>query len=226
MFIGHWAPAFAAAAYSKRAPKLGTLFIAGQLVDWGFFALATVGVEHMRIEPGATAMNPLDLYHMPYTHSLLGSAIWAIVFMGVLLIARREMTTALIGGLVVLSHWFVDLLVHRPDLTFAGGESKIGFGLWNYPAIAIALELGITLAAFLWYIRKSKGPVMPPWILLALLLAMQSINWFGPEPQSAGIGLYLTALASFAIAAWVASWVGTTRRHINDRGLAGASPPR
>ena len=226
MFIGHWAPAFAAAAYSKRAPKLGTLFIAGQLVDWGFFALATVGVEHMRIEPGATAMNPLDLYHMPYTHSLLGAAIWAIGFAAILLLARREMTTALIGGLVVLSHWFVDLLVHRPDLTFAGGESKIGFGLWNYPAIAIALELGITLAAFLWYIRKSKGPVMPPWILLALLLAMQSINWFGPEPQSAGIGLYLTALASFGIAAWVASWVGTTRRHISDRGLAGASPPR
>ncbi|MXP46736.1 hypothetical protein GRI43_04915 [Altererythrobacter luteolus] len=226
MFIGHWAPAFAAAAYSKRAPKLGTLFIAGQLVDWGFFALATVGVEHMRIEPGATAMNPLDLYHMPYTHSLLGSAIWAIAFVVVLLLARRELTTALIGGLVVLSHWFVDLLVHRPDLTFAGGDSKIGFGIWNYPAIAIALELGITLAAFLWYVRKTKGPVMPPWILLALLLAMQSINWFGPEPQSAGIGLYLTALASFGIAAWVASWVGTTRRHISDRGLAGASPPR
>lgn len=226
MFIGHWAPAFAAAAYSKRAPKLGTLFIAGQLVDWGFFALATVGVEHMRIEPGATAMNPLDLYHMPYTHSLLGSAIWAIGFAAILLLARREMTTALIGGLVVLSHWFVDLLVHRPDLTLAGGESKIGLGIWNYPAIAIALELGITFAAFLWYVRKTKGPVMPPWILLALLLAMQSINWFGPEPQSAGIGLYLTALASFGIAAWVASWVGTTRRHISDRGLAGASPPR
>ncbi|MGB7374735.1 hypothetical protein [Pontixanthobacter sp.] len=74
MFIGHWAPAFIAAAASKRSPKLGTLFIAAQLVDWGFFLFATVGLERMRIEPGITAMNPLDLYHMPYTHSLLGCA--------------------------------------------------------------------------------------------------------------------------------------------------------
>src|SRR3546814_11338379 len=73
MFIGHFAPAFAAAAISPRAPRLGTLFIAGQLVDWGFFALAILGVEKMRIEPGATVRVPFDLFYMPYPHSLLGS---------------------------------------------------------------------------------------------------------------------------------------------------------
>lgn len=45
MFVGHWSAAFVAAAAHKRAPRLGTLFVAAQLVDWGFFALATVGVE-------------------------------------------------------------------------------------------------------------------------------------------------------------------------------------
>lgn len=226
MFIGHWAPAFIAAAASKRSPKLGTLFIAAQLVDWGFFLFATVGLERMRIEPGITAMNPLDLYHMPYTHSLLGSAGWALAFVIVLLMMRRELVTALIGGAVVLSHWFVDLLVHRPDLTLAGGEDRFGFGLWNYPVAAIALELGITIAAFLWYVSRSKGPVMPPWILLAFLLLVQSINWFGPPPTEAGPALYLTALASFGLAAWIASWVGTSRRHSDDRGLAGGGPRR
>lgn len=226
MFIGHWAPAFAAAAVSKRSPKLGTLFIAAQLVDWGFFLFATVGLERMRIEPGATAMNPLDLYHMPYTHSLLGSAVWALGFVIVLLLLKRELVTALIGGAVVLSHWFVDLLVHRPDLTMAGGETRYGMGLWNHPAIAISLELGITLAAFLWYVAKSNGPLLPPWILLGFLLLVQAINWFGPEPTETGLALYLTALASFGIAAWIASWVGTNRRHIHDRGLAGGGPRR
>ena len=57
MFIGHWAPALLAAAASPRAPKLGTLFVAGQLVDWAFFAFTIVGVEKMRITPGITAMN-------------------------------------------------------------------------------------------------------------------------------------------------------------------------
>ena len=34
----------------------------------------------------------------------------------------------------VLSHWFLDLLVHRPDLPLAFGESrKVGFGLCSAP---------------------------------------------------------------------------------------------
>lgn len=226
MFIGHWAPAFLAAAATKNSPRLGTLFIAAQLVDWAFFLFAIVGVEKMRIEPGMTAMNPMDLYHMPYTHSLLGTVIWAVLFLGILLLAKRQLVTAGIAALVVLSHWFVDLLVHRPDLTLAGGEQRYGFGLWDNPALAITLELGITLAAFLWYIKRTKGPFMPPWILLAFLLIIQSINWFGPQPTEASIGMYLSALISFGLAALIAYWVGTTRRHIDDRGLAAASRRR
>lgn len=220
MFIGHWAPAFAAAAASKRAPKLGTLFIAAQLVDWGFFALAMVGIEKMRIAPGATAMNPLDLYYMPYTHSLLGSAMWALGFALLLLVLRMGRTAALLGGLVVLSHWLLDLLVHRPDLTLSGGESRIGLGLWNLPWAAITLELAITLAAFWWYLRRTKGPLVPPYILLALLLGMQAFNWFGPEPRDANIAFYLTGLFAFGIAALVAAWVGSTRWHKREVGLA------
>ena len=72
MFIGHWAPALAVAA-RKPAPTVATLFVAAQLVDWAFFGFLLVGVEHMRVSPGISAMNPMDLYHVPYTHSLLGS---------------------------------------------------------------------------------------------------------------------------------------------------------
>ena len=226
MFIGHWAPAFAAAAISKKSPSLGTLFIAAQLTDWGFFLFAIVGLEKMRIEPGITAMNPFDLYHMPYTHSLIGTLGWAALMLVILLLLRRQFVTATIAALVVISHWLVDLLVHRPDLTIAGGEARYGLGLWNYPAAAIALELGITLAAFVWYLRRTKGPVMPPWILLAFLLVIQAISWFGPQPTEANIALYGTALLSFGLAAWIASWVGTTRRHVTDRGLAGGGPRR
>ena len=46
MFIGHYGPAFLAAT-SRRAPKLGTLFIAAQLLDFGFFGLMLAGVEHI-----------------------------------------------------------------------------------------------------------------------------------------------------------------------------------
>ena len=170
MFIGHFAPAFAAAAVSPRAPKLGTLFIAAQLVDWAFFGFAIVGIEAMRIDPSATAMVPYDLYHMPYTHSLLGTGVWAVIF-GLLVFAiLREASAGILAALVVASHWLLDFVTHRPDLTLAGGDSVYGLGLWNLPFIAIPLELSITLGAFYWYVKRTRGPVGPPIILLVLLL--------------------------------------------------------
>ncbi|MEM6584455.1 MAG: hypothetical protein AAF692_01745, partial [Pseudomonadota bacterium] len=98
MFIGHFAPAFVASALGPRAPALGTTFLAAQLVDWAFFTFAILGVEKMRIEPGATVMVPYDLYFFPYTHSLLGAAIWAVVFALIILIAQRNALAGLLAG--------------------------------------------------------------------------------------------------------------------------------
>jgi len=218
MFIGHWAPAFAAAAISPRAPKLGTLFVAAQLVDWCFAILAIVGIEKLRIVPGITVMNSMDLYHMPYTHSLLGSVIWAAGFALIILILQKNFVGALIAGAVVVSHWFLDLLVHRPDLTLAGSPPPMGLGLWNYPFIEIPLELGITVGAFIWYVRRTRGPIMPPMILMALLLIFQAASWFGPQPTQVGPLLYLAGMATFGVITFFTYWVGTTRRHKRQRG--------
>src|SRR6185295_10264453 len=119
MFIGHYAPAFVAAT-SRRSPRLGTLFVAAQLIDISFFSLLLLDVEHLRLVPGATKMNPMDLYDMPWDHSLLGAAGWALGFALLLRLASRSWAASAIGAAVVLSHWFIDLLVHRPDLTLAG----------------------------------------------------------------------------------------------------------
>ncbi len=212
MFIGHWAPAFAAAAASPKAPNLAVLFIAAQLVDWAFFAFAILGIEHMRIVPGITVMVPFDLYDMPYTHSLLGGLFWAGGFAALVWLATRNRTGSLIAGLVVLSHWFLDFLVHRPDLTLAGHPPKLGLGLWNHPPIEITLELAITFGALAWYARVTSGPMWRIWVLAALLLAMQAINWFGPPPTEVGMELYLSALAAFALATVAAGCLGRNRR--------------
>ncbi|BDI61028.1 hypothetical protein [Qipengyuania nanhaisediminis] len=223
MFIGHFAPAFIAAAAFSRGPKLGTYFIAAQLVDWAFFTLAIVGVEKMRIVPGITAMNPLDLYFMPYTHSLAGTAAWALGFGIVIALWHRDSLAGLLGALVVASHWLLDWLTHRPDLTFAGAGEAYGLGLWNFPEIAIPLELGITLFAFAFYMRRSRGPAAQPVLLLAVLLVMQAVNWFGPEPGAANVFFYLQALVAFAIPTALAVWVGRNRYFTQRGGLAAAS---
>lgn len=220
MFIGHWAPALAAAAASPKAsPRLGTLFVAGQLTDFAFFTFALFGIERMRIVPGITTMNQLDLYHMPYTHSLVGSVGWGLAFAILIFALTKDRFASMIGGLVVVSHWFIDLLVHRPDLTLWGSPPKLGFGLWNHPAIAMPLELIITFGALAWYAKRTRGPVLPVAILGLALLAMQMINWFGPPPVVAGPELYLSGLAAFTVASAIAWWVGTTRHH-KKAGLA------
>jgi hypothetical protein len=206
MFIGHWAPAMVAAT-RKDAPSLPVLFIAAQLVDWAFFLFLMFGIEAMRVTPGISAMNPMDLYHMPYTHSLLGCAVWAAGFGALIYAFSRNRAAAIIAALVVLSHWFLDLLVHVPDLTIAGSAPKLGFGLWNHWAIEMPLELVLTFGALWIYARKAKPKTVPLLTLGAFLLALQAFNWFGPVEPVVTIGTSLLALFAYGIITLASWWV-------------------
>jgi len=210
MFIGHFAPALIAATH-RKAPPLPVLFIGGQLVDWAFFGLLLTGVEQMRIAPGISAMNPMDLYHMPYTHSLLGCLIWAAAFGALLFALKRDWTGAAIGAAVVLSHWFLDLLVHVPDLTLLGSPPKLGLGLWNYPMVEMPLELGVTFGA-LWLYGRATGGARPGlWGLAVVLLALQAINWFGPQPDMVNASTTWLAWFGFGLATLAAFWADKGR---------------
>lgn len=220
MFIGHFAPAFIAAAVSPERPRLGAMFVAGQLVDWGFFTFAILGIEAMRIDPQASVMVPFDLYHMPYTHSLLGAAIWAAAFLAVIGIYRRSLRLGVLAGLVVLSHWLLDFVVHVPDLTLDGTPPKLGLGLWNMPWVAIPLELGLTFGAFAFYLLRTRGPAGPPLVLAGVLLALQLVNWFAPVPAEAGLFVYIQALVAYALLTVIAAWVGENRWFRRRGGLA------
>jgi len=110
--------------------------------------------------------------------------------------------------------------VHVPDLTIDGTPPKLGLGLWNYPWIAMPLELGLTLAAFAFYLSRTRGPSGPPLVLLGVMLLLQAINWFAPHPAAAGMFLYLQALIAFALLTGVAAWVGENRWFRRRGGLA------
>jgi uncharacterized membrane protein (UPF0136 family) len=213
MFIGHFAPAVAAAVH-KDAPSLPILMFAAQLVDWAFFGLLIIDVEKMRVTPGISVMNPMDLYHMPYTHSLVGSAGFAVLFGLLVWLMTRERAGALIAALVVLSHWFFDLLVHIPDLTIAGRQPKLGLGLWNHPAIEMPLELAITFGA-LWLYGRARKPRPALLVALAgLMLALQVVNWFGPVEPDVTPGTSLLAFFAFGLITLTAWRVARTEaRH-------------
>lgn len=212
MFIGHYAPALVAAARPKAA-GLGTLFVAAQLVDIGFAVLLVPGIEAMRIVPGITAMNPMDLYHMPYTHSLLGAVLWAVLFGLLVWAATRRRVAATGAALVVLSHWLLDLVVHIPDLTLYGAPPKLGLGLWDHPYAAMPLEIALIGGAIAYYARCTRAPTgnFRLALLVILLLALQAIDWFGPKEPVYSSAIPATMLIAYTMIAAVAAWAGANR---------------
>jgi len=145
MFAGHYSAAFATKSAVPRVP-LWTVLLAAQLVYilWVLFVLG--GLEHARLVPELPS-NPLDLYDMPYTHSLVATLVWSVV---AFVAARRalglERSGVLAVAAAVASHWLLDLLVHRPDLPIGFGV-KAGLAMWNHPVPEYLLEVGLIVVS-------------------------------------------------------------------------------
>lgn len=219
MFIGHYAPAFVAAGL-KRGPRLGAMFVAAQFVDIAFFLFVLGGVEHMRETPGWTVMNAGDFYHMPYTHSLIGTLGFAALWAVIVRLRRGSWPLAWAGAAVVASHWLLDLLVHAPDLTLLGAGRRYGLALWNDPQVAMPLELGMLAIAIVFYASRTRALGWRGHLslatLIAALIAVQLVNWLTPQPpvtiDPVPAATPLTALAAYGVLALLAWWVARTRR--------------
>jgi len=147
MFVGHYSASIAAKAIAPRIP-FWLLVIAAQFVDifWALFVLG--GVEHVRIDT-SLASNHLDLYHMPFTHSLAATFGWALIAFALVRLLpgiKLRLKASMLVALVVASHWFLDLIVHRPDLAITS-DLKVGFALWDRPLVSFLLEVGLVAGA-------------------------------------------------------------------------------
>lgn len=200
MLAGHYTTAFVAKAASPRTP-LWTLLLAAQFVDVLWVLAILTGVEHARLDP-SLASNPLDLYHMPYTHSLAGTLLWAAVaFAGSRVLLRLETGASLLVTAVVTSHWFLDVVVHRPDMTIAGGDAKLGFALWNLPLAAYLLEMMLVAASVSMAMRscvRSESSRRAWLLLLGGLLFVQTAAAFGPAPEAL-TGIVLSTLSIYVL---------------------------
>jgi hypothetical protein len=207
VFLGHFAVAFAA---KKAAPdvSLGTLFIAAQLADllWPVFFL--LGLETFEIRPGITAATPLEFTHYPYSHSLIALLGWSAALGGVyVLLGRGRMKAALVIASVVMSHWLLDVVAHRPDMpvTISGAE-RLGLGLWNSIPATLAVESALFAVGLILYTRTThavdRAGRLGLWVLVGLLIAIFAGATLGPPPQSkmavpaAGFAMWL--LVAFA----------------------------
>lgn len=202
MFIGHFAMGFGAKKYAPTV-SLGILFLACQLADFIWPNLVLLGIESVEIEPGITAMTPFNFIHYPYSHSLIALLLWASLFGALYAFLTRVGTrAAIVIGVLVLSHWILDVVTHRPDMPITLSDATlIGAGLWNYPVVAVSLELLLFAGGVLLYARHTK-PLNRKghigfWGLVIFLLVVYVANLAGPLPPSA------TAVAWSAQALWL-----------------------
>jgi membrane-bound metal-dependent hydrolase YbcI (DUF457 family) len=209
VFLGHFAIAYGA---KRLAPQtsLGTLFAAADLPDlvWPWLLLA--GVERASIVPGDTAMTPLRFDSYPISHSLATLVGWGLAFAAVHFWRRRRPSDAVVLFALVISHWLLDVVSHRPDVPLWPGGPRLGLGLWNSMPATIALELvlfgtGLGLALSATRARDRIGR----WGfagLAVLLLLIYGANALGPPPPSIQAVAWTGALGGplfVILAAWI-----------------------
>jgi hypothetical protein len=186
MFIGHFGAAFAA---KKAVPSvsLATLIFSAQWLDLLWPGLLLMNLEKVMIEPGNTKVTPLHFAYYPWSHSLLLVFGWALLIGVVHYIFMRNRRAATIIGLLVISHWILDLFMHRPDLPLYPGNSPLlGLGLWNSLTLTLILETFLFVSGVFLYLQvtrpKNKRGVYGFWTLVVLLYGIYLVNLFGPPP--------------------------------------------
>ncbi len=212
MFIGHFAVGLAGRRLTPRV-SLGTWFLSVQWLDLVWPLLLLTGLEQVRIDPGNTAVTPLDFYDYPITHSLVAVLVWSIVFGGVFYARRLDLLAALLLGAGVASHWFLDALTHRPDLPLWPGGPVVGLELWRSVPLTVTIETAMFAAGVLLYVKATR-PLdrtgrIALWSLVGFLYAIYLANVFGPPPPSIG-GLEGGALAAWLLVPW-AYWIDRHR---------------
>lgn len=213
MFIGHFGLGLGA---KRAAPtvSLGALFLACQFADLLWPALSLLGVERFAIEPGATVVTPLNFISYPYSHSLLALFVWGAVLGGVYAAVTRSRAVAAVTlALLVMSHWVLDVITHRPDMPLTPfGPERYGLNLWSSLRWTLVAECGIFAAGVWLYTRATKARdkvgTIAFWGMVLFLSAVMIANVFSPPPPS------VTAVAWTAQAMWLlVIWGAWIDRH-------------
>ena len=213
MFVGHFALGFAAKRVTPRV-SLAVLFAAAQLADLLWPVLVAFGLEQVRIDPGNTAFTPLDFVSYPYSHSLLLLVVWGITFGWLYRLVTGDGRAFPVIAALVVSHWVLDFVTHRPDMPLYPGGPKLGLGLWNSVPGTMAVELTMYAAGLWVYFRATRArDKTGRWAFLSLAVFL-AIAYFanvsGGAPPSV-VALYSTAIAGGIILTVWGWWVDRHR---------------
>jgi hypothetical protein len=186
MFLGHFALGFGAKRLNP-ALSLGTLFVACQLADLIWPTLVLLGVEHVAIDPGNTAFTPLNFVFYPYSHSLAALLLWGVIFSGAYQVAYNATRwTGLLLAALVVSHWVLDFISHRPDMPLMiDNRQKVGLGLWNSVPATVAVESLMFAVGLYFYVRttaaRDRIGSIGLWSLVIFFIVINIANTLAPR---------------------------------------------
>ena len=229
MFVGHLAAAFAAKTATPRT-SLVWFVAAANLVDLIWPLMLLVGIERVRIQPGNTAFTPLAFESYPWTHSLLMGVVWAIALAALSRACAVSRSGARLIGALVVSHWVLDFITHRPDLPlWPWPDGVYGLGLWQSIRATFVVE-SLMWVAGLWLFLRVRRPRgirghVALWSFVLVSTAIWASGPFAPPPPSA------EAVAWFGVFGWIILpwtwWIERTSRGVSGRpeGLRGSGRP-
>jgi hypothetical protein len=208
MFIGHYALGFAAKRFAPRT-SLGTLIAAPTFADllWPMFLLT--GWERVTSVGGSNPFLTLHFDSYPISHSLLALIGWGVLFAVAYGMRTRYTRGAAVVGLLVISHWLLDFVVHVPDLPLYPGSPKFGLELWRSVMGTIVLEGVMFVAGLAIYLSTTQArDRMGRYAVLgfAVLLALSYVaSLFSPPPsnmRALAIGAIVFGWLFVGLAAW------------------------
>jgi hypothetical protein len=214
MFVGHFAVGFIAKR-TEPTLSLGTCVLAATLADllWPIFMIA--GLERVEFQPGMGAGNYLVASNIALSHSLLMDSLWGALFASTCFLSGRNLRGACILFAAVVSHWFLDVIAHRPDLPLApGAHWYLGLGLWTSVPATILVEGGLWLLGITLYVRitraKNRAGVYGFWIAIALFTLFWYQNVAGPPPANPRSAPISSLIFFSLVVAW-AYWMNWLR---------------
>jgi membrane-bound metal-dependent hydrolase YbcI (DUF457 family) len=213
MLIGHIAVGFASKRAAPRA-SLGVLMTAPILLDLLWPIALLLGIETVRIDPGNTAVMPLDFVSYPWTHSLLMSVVWGALFALLYRARTGDARAAWVIALGVVSHWVLDWVSHRPDLQLAPGlPLRVGLGLWGSRPATMLVELAMFAVGLAIYLGTTRARDLTGsislWAFVAVVVLLYFARLQGPPPPGVRT-LAIVKLMEWLFVPW-AFWIDRHR---------------
>jgi hypothetical protein len=223
VFAGHIGAALAIGRAERRI-NVGAFVFAALLLDVVLWIFVLLGWETATIPPDFARSHQVA-FEFPFSHGLVPSIGWSVLFGALVAYAlvrlpdRRLRAAALIGA-AVLSHWLLDALVHVPELPLAGAAStKVGLGLWQHRAVALALEALIVVAG-LWLfvagaaLSRGRKVALTALCLIVLVFTIVGMTVAPAPPSSAALAgsSLVTLLVLCVLVYWLGAPISATHR--------------